>query len=66
VEYLPEEPVIELRACRTTIAMLRQRDYFCPSSTGFTMNQIGEMIAACLTGRRRSRWATFETPARGF
>ena len=47
---MPEEPVIELTACRTTIAMLRQGDYVCPSSTGFTMDQIGEMIAACLIG----------------
>jgi hypothetical protein len=44
--------------------MLRQRDYFCPSSTGFTINQIGEIIAACLTGRRRSRLATCEISAR--
>jgi hypothetical protein len=30
--------------------MLRQGDYFCPGSSGFTINQIGEMIAAARAG----------------
>jgi hypothetical protein len=44
--------------------MLRRRDYFCPQLDRLHDDQIGEMIAACLTRRRKSRWATCEIPAR--